>query len=77
MSKQTTLGAAQITPSGDRLTIELIQPNETPATVVFRWPPAPSVATPKEMDRVVAVTMSVLAAARVKLSQIRADGLRG
>ena len=71
----TILASGRLTTSGDRLTIELIQPNETPATVVFKWPAAPSLATPREVDRVVAAAMSVLAQARVRLSQIRAQGL--
>jgi hypothetical protein len=70
-----TLATGRLTASGDRLTIELVQANETPASVIFRWPPGPSISTPKEMDRVVAATMQVLAAARVKLSQIRAQQL--
>ena len=69
------LATGRLTTSGDRLTITLVQPNETPAAVLFRWPAAPSVATPKEMDRVVAAAMSVLAEARVRLSQIKAQGL--
>jgi hypothetical protein len=70
-----TLASGRLTASGDRLTIELTQPDETPATILFKWPAAPSVATPTEMDRVVAAAMSVLAQARVKLSQIKARRL--
>ena len=70
-----TLASGRLTPNGDRLTIELAQPNEHPAAIIFRWPAAPSVSTPREMDRVVSAAMSVLAQARVKLSQIRAAGL--
>jgi hypothetical protein len=66
-----TLASGRLTASGDRLTIELAQPNETPAVVLFRWPAAPSVATPKEMDRVVAATMQVLAAATIELAAMR------
>jgi len=69
------LASGLLTSSGDRLTIELSQPNEEPAVVLFRWPAAPSVSTSREMDRVVSAAMSVLAQARVKLSQLEARGL--
>ena len=42
--------------------------------ILFRWPAAPSVSTPKEMDRVIGAAFWVLARARVRLSQIRPEG---
>ena len=44
--------------------------------ILFRWPAAPSVSTPKEMDRVIGAAFWVLARARVRLSQIRPEGIR-
>jgi hypothetical protein len=70
-SSPTVLASGRLTASGDRLTIQLIQTSETPPTILFRWPAAPSVATPKEMDRVVAATMQVLAAAVIELAALR------
>ena len=42
--------------------------------ILFRWPAARSVSTPKEMDRVIGAAFWVLAQARVRLSQIRPKG---
>jgi hypothetical protein len=72
MSK-LTLASGRLTASGDHLSIELIQTAETPATILFRWPAAPSVATPTEVDWVVSATMQVLAEAYRRVTQLRAE----
>jgi hypothetical protein len=60
----------------DELIISLIQPEHEPAVIIFRWPPKPTVAAEAALNRTVANVMTVAAQARVRLSQIRADGLR-
>jgi hypothetical protein len=58
----------------DELIISLIQPDLEPPAIIFRWPDKPTVTPAAAMDRTVANIMNVVAQARVRLSQIRAQG---
>lgn len=67
------LAAGKIT-QADELTIELIHFDTVPAVILFPLAPALSVTNPAILDKTIANTMSVLAQARVRLSQVRAQG---
>jgi hypothetical protein len=57
----------------DELIISLIQPENEPAVIIFRWPSKATVAPVRAMDRTVANIMTIVAQARVRLSQIQAE----
>jgi hypothetical protein len=69
------LAAGEIPPRGDELETVLSQSNETAAVILFRWPAKPTVTHTATMDPTIAAVMRILAAACVKLAQIRAAGL--
>jgi hypothetical protein len=58
----------------DELIISLLQSETEPAVIVFRWPSKATVAPVRAMDRTVANIMTIVAQARVRLSQIRVQG---
>jgi hypothetical protein len=72
MSKVTELASGQIN-AADVLTIELIEANETPAVIIVRWPPRPSVLHPRLFPVAADAAARTFAAAVVKLAQIRRD----
>jgi hypothetical protein len=61
--------------NSDLITIELVEPIDAPAVVVIRWPQAPTVADPRKFSTVANAVARILAAATVRLAQIRAGRL--
>ena len=49
MSKTTTLASGKVTPT-DKLLVELLEPEEFPASIVITWPQAPSAVDPRKFD---------------------------
>ena len=74
MAKVTELASGQINAS-DSISIELVEAEETPAVVLLRWPPQPSVATPVRFGATASAVTAMLAAATARLAAIRATGL--
>jgi hypothetical protein len=72
VSKTTTLATGQIT-TADALTVELVQPADTPAMIMLQWPLAATVVDPRRLPATCNAVMRVLAAAVAKLAEIRAD----
>ena len=70
MSQTTVLAAGEITQS-DSLSVELVQPSETPPVILLRWPTQPTITDPYRFPAVINRVMSVLAAAAGKLATIR------
>ena len=71
MSKSTTLSAGQIN-GADELSVQLVQPADTPAVVRIVWPDAPTITTPARYTEVAAAAMKVLAEASTRLARIKA-----
>jgi hypothetical protein len=71
MSKITTLGEAQITPT-DTLTVELVETHETPAVVIVRWPLKASVYHPRRFPDTAATIARLFAEAATRLASIKA-----
>jgi hypothetical protein len=70
MSKSTSiLAEGQITGHGDRLTIDLVKPTDSPPVVMLRWPAAPSVCdpNPKALASVAAAMVRILAEAQTAI----------
>jgi|SoimicmetaTmtLAA_FD_contig_81_83274_length_910_multi_1_in_0_out_0_2 hypothetical protein len=72
-SSRIELAAGKITPSGDSLQVELIQPGGSPPAVLITWPAAPSVTNtdPRGLATVAAAVVRVLAEAQARLTKIR------
>jgi len=72
VSKSTTLAAGQIT-KHDHLTVDLVNANDTPPTVLIRWPEAPSVIAPhpQALAAVATAMVRILAEAQAELAQLR------
>jgi hypothetical protein len=72
-SSPTVLAGGALTRSGDRLTVELHQPADTPAVVLLRWPAAASVVdpNPKSLAAVAASMVRILAEAQAKVAEIK------
>jgi hypothetical protein len=70
MSEITELASGQITAT-DQLTIELIEPNETPAVIIVRWPAKPTVLHPHRFGSAVDTAARAFAAAAVRLAAIK------
>ena len=70
MSKVTHLASGAITRSGDRLSIELHQPADSPSFVMVVWPAKPSVTapTPKALAALAAAMVRTLAEAQTELA---------
>ena len=68
------LASGQIT-RGDAITVELHQPLDTPAVILIRWPPQPSVVAPnpKGLASIAGPVVRILAAAQARLAAIRAE----
>ena len=74
MSETTTLVEDQLTQSpNDTITIELIQPDDTPPVIGVTWPTAPTITTPSRFNAVAAEAMKILAYASTRYAQIRAQ----
>jgi hypothetical protein len=71
MSKTTTLASGNVTPT-DKLLVELLEPDEFPATILITWPQAPSVVDPRKSDATANAVARLMATAITKLANIRA-----
>ena len=74
MSTVVPLASGPINAS-DVLTVELVTPPDAPATVLIRWPGAPSVVNPnpRAIAAVATALVRVLAAAQTKLTALRGE----
>jgi hypothetical protein len=68
------LAVGSVTQS-DRLAIELVQPPDTPAAILIKWPPQPTVTDPAKLTATVAAIVRVLGTAQIELAARRAAGL--
>ena len=73
MVPSRVLASGQI--NGDMIIVELVEPIDTPAVVIIRWPHTPSVADPHKFSAVAGQVARLMAAASTKLAQIRARKL--
>jgi len=58
----------------DRLVIELVQPPDTPAAILIKWPPQPTVTDPAKLTATIAAIVRVLGTAQIELAARRAAG---
>jgi hypothetical protein len=58
----------------DRLVIELVQPPDTPAAILIKWPPRPTVTDPAKLTATIAAIVRVLGTAQIELAARRAAG---
>jgi hypothetical protein len=58
----------------DRLVIELVQPPDTPAAILIKWPPQPTVTDPAKLTATIAAIVRVLGMAQIELAARRASG---
>jgi len=72
----TTLADGQITPSGDSIQVDLIQPGGLPPTVRVTWPAKPTIVQPRRFAEVAGAVVRVLAGASSKLARIKASKWR-
>jgi hypothetical protein len=72
LPNQTTLASGTIN-GADQLSVELVQPVDAPASVLIRWPAAPTVCDPRRYNEIASTAMRLLAAASTTLAQIRAS----
>jgi hypothetical protein len=73
MVRSRVLASGQI--NSDMISVELVEPIDAPAAVIIRWPQAPSVTDPRRFSAVANAVARVMAAAIVRLAQIRARRL--
>ena len=73
MSQVTHLAGGALNRSGDRLSIELHQPADSPSFVMVVWPQKPSItaATPKALAALAAAMVRRLAEAQTEVAKIR------
>jgi len=71
MSKTTTLATGRIT-GAEIITIQLVEPSDSPPVVFLRWPGQPSVTNPLRLPAVANAVMAVMAEAIGKLASIQA-----
>jgi hypothetical protein len=71
MPKRTDLSAGNINGS-DRLTVELIRPDDTPPFIAIAWPSAATICTTSNYDATAAAAMRILAAASTALAGLKA-----
>ncbi len=67
------LAAGAVTQS-DRLEIELVQRPDTPAAILIKWPPQPTVTDPAKLTATIAAIVRVLGTAQIELAARRASG---
>jgi hypothetical protein len=58
----------------DRLEIELVQGLDTPAAILIKWPPQPTVTDPAKFTATIAAIVRVLGMAQIELAARRAAG---
>jgi hypothetical protein len=68
------LAVGSVTQS-DRLAIELVQRPDTPAAILIKWPPQPTVTDPAKLTATIAAIVRVLGTAQIELAARRAAGL--
>lgn len=68
------LAVGSVTQS-DRLAVELVQPPDTPAAILIKWPSQPTVTDPAKLTATVAAIVRVLGTAQIELAARRAAGL--
>ena len=51
----------------DRLAIELVQRPDTPAAILIKWPPQPTVTDPADLTATIAAIMRVLGTAQIEM----------
>jgi|RhiMethySRZTD1v2_1073278.scaffolds.fasta_scaffold775832_1 hypothetical protein len=73
MSKTTTLGQAQLTPSTQTISVQLVEPADLPAVVQIHWPPQPSIIDPKNFGDVAAAVVRMFSEAHVALAAIKSS----
>jgi hypothetical protein len=58
----------------DQLAVELVQPPDTPAAILIKWPSKPTVTDPAKLTATVAAIVRVLGTAQIELAARRAAG---
>ena len=58
----------------DQLAVELVQPPDTPAAILIKWPPQPTVTDPAKLTATIAAIVRVLGTAQIELAARRASG---
>jgi hypothetical protein len=58
----------------DQLAVELVQPPDTPAAILIKWPAKPTVTDPARLTATVAAIVRVLGTAQIELAARRAAG---
>jgi hypothetical protein len=72
VSKSTTLGESQITPSPhNAVTVELIEADGVPAVVIVQWPLQPTVLHPRRFPDAAATLARMFATASTELASIK------
>jgi hypothetical protein len=61
----------------DRLAIELVQRPDTPAAILIKWPPQPTVTDPAKLTATIAAIVRVLGMAQIELAARRALRILG
>jgi len=56
----------------DQLVIELVEPPDTPAAILIKWPPQPTVTDPAKLTATIAAIVRVLGTAQIQLAARRA-----
>jgi hypothetical protein len=56
----------------DQLAVELVQPPDTPAAILIKWPPQPTVTDPAKLTATIAAIVRVLGTAQIELAARRA-----
>jgi hypothetical protein len=74
MHQRTDLSAGLIN-GHDRLTVELIQPTDTPPIVAINWPAAATIATPANYAAVAAAITRLIAESATALAGLKARRL--
>jgi hypothetical protein len=73
MSKTTTVGEAQVTPSPhDVIEIQLVEPAGMPPTVTITWPLQPTVINPEKFGELAGALVKMFSEAHVTLARLRA-----
>jgi hypothetical protein len=68
------LAVGSVTQS-DQLVVELVQPPDTPAAILIKWPAKPTVTDPAKLTSTIAAIVRVLGTAQIELAARRAAGL--
>jgi hypothetical protein len=58
----------------DQLAVEFVQPPDTPAAILIKWPPQPTVTDPAKLTATIAAIVRVLGTAQIELAARRAAG---